>query len=222
MVIVWSIFSALKWSPTVRVCRVWVEVCLLSVQPMLTVAAAAVPAGGAAPVGAWGAATEDPAAMAAEAVGGGACWSRRARWPSLTIWMMASASASSWRTAAWMLLAEPKLLEPSRWEQKERSFITCKTSGYCLHTLIIVCICNILPNRPVCLAFLLARRVSSRSWMMTCSTRKKNFCVDVLEVSELIQGSCSSRPPSVLFCAATITTLSEPSNLCPNQQMQTR
>lgn len=46
---------------------------------MLTVAAAAVPAGGAAPVGAWGTATEDPAeaaATAAEAevaVGGGAC-----------------------------------------------------------------------------------------------------------------------------------------------------
>lgn len=90
---------------------------------MLTVAAAAVPAGGAAPVGAWGAATEDPAAAAAtaaeaeEVVGGGACWSRRARWPSLTIWMMASASASSWRTAAWMLLAEPKLVEPGRWEK---------------------------------------------------------------------------------------------------------
>ena len=44
---------------------------------MLTVAAAAVPAGGAAPVGAWGTATEDPAAATAaeaeEAVGGGAC-----------------------------------------------------------------------------------------------------------------------------------------------------
>lgn len=48
---------------------------------------------------------------------------------------------------------------------------------------------------------------------MTCSTRKKNFCVEVLEVSELIQGSCSSRPPSERFCAATITTLSDPSNL---------
>lgn len=74
-------------------------VCLLSVQPMLTVAAAAVPAGGAAPEGAWGAATEDPAVAAAtaavEALGWGACWSLRARWPSLTIWMMASASASS-------------------------------------------------------------------------------------------------------------------------------
>lgn len=51
---------------------------------MLTVAAAAVPAGGAAPVGAWGATTEDPAvavtaAEAEEAVGGGACVSRRAR-----------------------------------------------------------------------------------------------------------------------------------------------
>lgn len=52
---------------------------------MLTVAAAAVPVGGAAPVGAWGAATEDPAAEAEGAVGGGACWSRRARCPSLTI-----------------------------------------------------------------------------------------------------------------------------------------
>lgn len=49
---------------------------------MLTVAAAAVPAGGAAPVGAWDATTEDPAVAvtAAEAaVGGGACVSRRAR-----------------------------------------------------------------------------------------------------------------------------------------------
>lgn len=83
---------------------------------MLTVAAAAVPAGGAAPAGAWDAATDDPAVTAAEAeVGGGACVSRRARWPSLTIWMMASASASSWRTAAWMLLAEPRLDEPGRW-----------------------------------------------------------------------------------------------------------
>lgn len=52
---------------------------------MLTVAAAAVPVGGAAPVGAWGAATEDPAADAEGAAGGGACWSRRARCPSLTI-----------------------------------------------------------------------------------------------------------------------------------------
>lgn len=66
---------------------------------------------------------------------------------------------------------------------------------------------------PVCLAFLLARRVSSLSWMMTCSTRRKNFCVEVFEVSELMQGSWSSRPPNVRFCAATITTLSEPSNL---------
>lgn len=80
---------------------------------MLTVAAAAVPAGVAAPVGAWEAATEGPAATAAEeTLDDGVCWSRRARCPSLTIWMMASASASSWRTAAWMLLAEPKLVEP--------------------------------------------------------------------------------------------------------------
>lgn len=55
--------------------------------------------------------------------------------------------------------------------------------------------------------------------MMTCSTRRKNFCVDVFDVSELMQGSCSSRPPSVRFCAATITTLSAPSNLHhPDQQ----
>lgn len=46
---------------------------------MLTVTAAATPA---APVGAWGAATEDPAVTAADAeeeLGGGPCWSRRAR-----------------------------------------------------------------------------------------------------------------------------------------------
>lgn len=48
---------------------------------------------------------------------------------------------------------------------------------------------------------------------MTCSTRKKNFCVDVFEVRELMHGNCSSRPPRVRFCAATITTLSAPSNL---------
>lgn len=57
---------------------------------------------------------------------------------------------------------------------------------------------------------------------MTCSTLKKNFCVEVLEVRELMQGSWSSRPPSVLFCAATITTLSDPSNLGPNQQVSRR
>lgn len=92
---------------------------------MLTVAAAAVPTGAAAPAGGWGAAIEDPAATAAEAegaVGGGACCSRRARCPSLTIWMMASASASSWRTAAWMLLAEPKLVEPCQSQMEERGF----------------------------------------------------------------------------------------------------
>lgn len=82
---------------------------------MLTVATAAGVA--AAPAGAWGAATEDPATTAADAeetVGGGPCWSRRPLWPSLTIWMMASASASSCRTAAWMLLAEPKLEDPGK------------------------------------------------------------------------------------------------------------
>lgn len=106
-------------------------------QPMLTVAAAAVPAGGAAPAGVWGTATVDPvavtaavttavaAAAAAEAGGKGACWSRRARWPSLTIWIMASASASSWRTAAWMLLFEPKLEEPGkRWFLTEHHLYT--------------------------------------------------------------------------------------------------
>ena len=76
--------------------------------------------------GAWGAAREVPVtaevatAAAAEAVGGGACWRRRARWPSLTIWMMASASASSCRTAAWMLLAEPRLVEPGEDERWAR------------------------------------------------------------------------------------------------------
>lgn len=200
----------------------WVcmKVRLLSVHLMLTVAAVAVPV---APVGAWGAATEDPEATAAEAeeaVGGGPCWSRRARWPSLTIWIMASASASSWRTAAWMLLAEPKLEEPDHWQEWEGLHHYYIKIMYDKKNLL--CVCNILPSRPVCLAFLLARRVSSRSWIMTCSTRKKNFCVDVFEVSELIQGSCSSRPPSVRFCAATITTLSDPSNLCPKQQVQTR
>jgi len=87
---------------------------------MLTVGVATVPGGGAAAAaGAWGVATEVPVAAEValaeeEAVGGGACWRRRARWPSLTIWMMASASASNWRTAAWMLLAEPRLVEPGR------------------------------------------------------------------------------------------------------------
>jgi hypothetical protein len=57
--------------------------------------------------------------------------------------------------------------------------------------------------------------------MMTCRTRRKNFWVDVFEVREDMQGSCSSRPPSVRFWAATITTLSEPSNLRPRQHART-
>lgn len=70
-----------------------------------------------------------------------------------------------------------------------------------------------LPRRPACLAFLCARRVSSRSWMMTCRTRRKKRCVEVLEVRTDMEGSCSSRPPSARFCEATITTLSAVSNL---------
>lgn len=58
---------------------------------------------------------------------------------------------------------------------------------------------NSIPSLPVCLAFLLARRVSSRSWMMTCSTLKKNFWVDVLDVNMDIEGSWSSRPPRGRF-----------------------
>ncbi len=101
----------------------WVQsvaVCLLSVRPMLTMAALAVPAGGLLVAEVLGAAdpatatTADAAAAEEDAdeEGGGACCRRRALWPSLTIWMMASASASSWRTAAWILLAEPRLVEP--------------------------------------------------------------------------------------------------------------
>ena len=56
-----------------------------------------------------------------------------------------------------------------------------------------------IPSLPVCLAFLLARRVSSRSWMMTCSTLKKNFWVDVLDVNMDIEGNWSSRPPRGRF-----------------------
>lgn len=70
-----------------------------------------------------------------------------------------------------------------------------------------------IPSLPVCLAFLLARRVSSRSWMMTCSTLKKNFWVDVLDVNMDIEGSWSSRPPKGRFWDATITTFSAMSNL---------
>lgn len=58
--------------------------------------------------------------------------------------------------------------------------------------------------------------------MMTCSTRRKNFCVEVFEVSELMQGSWSSRPPNVRFCAATITTLSEPSNLLASHRQYSK
>lgn len=235
-----------------------VAVCLLSERPMLTVAALAVPAGGLLVAEVLG--VDDPAtatATAADAAadtaaaeedadeeGGGACCRRRALCPSLTIWMMASASASSWRTAAWILLAEPRLVEPAQRRRDTRDIknlqkdliprrtsthnMSCQQasmrtatksfkvkSGNVLRRPVLKSVFHLLSLPPVCLAFLLARRVSSLSWMMTCSTRRKNFCVEVLDVSELMQGSCSSRPPSVRFWAATITTLSEPSNLWP-------
>lgn len=121
---------------------VWVSksvaVCLLSVRPMLTVAALAVPAGGLLVAEVLGA--DDPATAAdaaadtaaaeedADDEGGGACCRRRALCPSLTIWMMASASASSWRTAAWILLAEPRLVEPAQKRRDTRDGFNPKTS----------------------------------------------------------------------------------------------
>lgn len=94
-------------------------------QPMLTVAELAEPEGRlllAAVLGTWPVATDDPEIAAEEEEeddeeGGAACWRRRARCPSLTIWIMASASASSWRTAAWILLVELRLLESATAEQ---------------------------------------------------------------------------------------------------------
>lgn len=100
-------------------------------RPMLTVAELAELAGGlllAAVLGTWPGATADPEAAAEEVdeedeEGGAACWRRRARCPSLTIWIMASASASSCRTAAWILLVELRLLEPAT-TSRENQIIT--------------------------------------------------------------------------------------------------